>query len=324
MRSINIRFLQATFNSKVCLHHTVTYSQLVNRRIRHIVSFGTTNFAKPRAATLEDIREITEAFTHAAVYLEKAGFDGIQLHGAHGFLLAQFLSKTTNLRTDAYGGSLSNRARVIVDIAQSIRRATSPSFILGIKINSQEWQAGGFQAEEAAELVRILEENTFDFVELSGGTLEAFGFHHERESTRKREAFFLEFAEKIVPGLTKTRVYVTGGFKTVGAMVKALDVVDGVGLGRSLAQEPGLCKDILEGKVKGAVKQKLDPNDFGPTLIAAGVHIRQMGKGEEPVDFGVQANVDGFLRDVGDWTQRLADDTEGKEYGYFDLTAVVA
>ncbi|EIM82147.1 FMN-linked oxidoreductase [Stereum hirsutum FP-91666 SS1] len=114
------------------------------------VSFGTTSFAKPRAATLEDIREITKAFTHAAVYLEKAGFDGIQLHGAHGFLLAQFLSKTTNLRTDAYGGSLTNRARLIVEIAQSIRRATSPSFILGIKINSQEWQdgegrgAGGF------------------------------------------------------------------------------------------------------------------------------------------------------------------------------------
>lgn len=288
------------------------------------VPSGTATYAKPRAATLEDIRNITEAFTHAAVYLEKAGFDGIQLHGAHGFLLAQFLSKTTNLRTDAYGGSLANRARLIVEIAQSIRRSTSPSFILGIKINSQEWQADGFQVEEAAELVRILEESTFDFVELSGGTLEAFKFHHERESTKKREAFFLKFAEKIVPALTKTKAYVTGGFKTVGAMVKALDTVDGVGLGRPLTQEPRLCKDILEGRVKGAIAQKLDPNDFGPTLIAAGVHIRQLGKGEEPADFGVQANVDGFLRDVVDWTQRLANDKEGKEYGYFDLTAVAA
>lgn len=191
-------------------------------------------------------------------------------------------------------------------------------------MNSQEWQAGGFQAEEAAELVRILEENTFDFVELSGGTFAAIGFQYRRESTKKREAFFLEFAEKIVPGLTKTKAYVTGGFKTVGAMVQALDVVDGVGLGRPLTQEPGLCKDILEGKVRGVIEQKLDSNDFGTTLAAAGVQIRQMGKGEEPADFSVQANVDGFLRDLVEWTQRHADDKEGKEYGYFDLTAVAA
>lgn len=191
-------------------------------------------FAKPRAATLEDIQDIVAAFAHAAAYLESAGFDGIELHGAHGYLFAQFLALSTNKRTDAYGGSLRNRARLITDVAAAIRKATKPNFILSIKINSAEFQADGFQPEEARELVRILEENTFDFVELSGGTYEQLVFYHKRESTKKREAFFIEFADLIAPGLKKTKVYVTGGFKTVGAMISALGTVDGVGLdGRS-------------------------------------------------------------------------------------------
>lgn len=127
-------------------------------------------FAKPRAATESDIARVIEGWAHAAEYLEKAGYDGIQLHGAHGYLLAQFLSPTTNLRTDKYGGSLENRARLIVEIAQEVRRRTSPSFILGIKMNSVEFQDKGFQPEEAKQLAAILEENKFDFIELSGGT----------------------------------------------------------------------------------------------------------------------------------------------------------
>jgi 2,4-dienoyl-CoA reductase-like NADH-dependent reductase (Old Yellow Enzyme family) len=133
-------------------------------------------FAKPRAATSEDIARFIEGWAHAAEYLEKAGYDGIELHGAHGYLLAQFLSPSTNLRTDKYGGSLENRARLIVEIAQEIRRRTSPSFILGIKMNSVEFQEKGFQPEEAKELCSILEANKFDFIELSGGTYEALGF----------------------------------------------------------------------------------------------------------------------------------------------------
>lgn len=277
-------------------------------------------FAKPRPATTSEIQHIISSFAHAASYLESAGYDGIELHAAHGYILAQFLSLTTNHRTDSYGGSLENRARLIVEIAHAVRKATNPSFILGIKINSVEFQENGFKPEEGKELCKILEENSFDFVELSGGTYESLAFVHKRESTRKREAFFLEFAEIIRPGLKKTKVYLTGGFKTVGGMFRALDTVDGVGLARVLCQEPRFCKDVLDGKVTGAIHQKLDPDDFGITTVAGGTQIRQLGKDEEPVDLSVQENVDAFMADVGKWMEKFGQDKEGKEYGYVDLT----
>ena len=128
-------------------------------------TFGLT-FAKPHAASQEEIDHIVESFIHAAEYLHKAGFDGIQLHGAHGYLLAQFLSPSTNQRTDKYGGSLENRSRIIPEIAQAIRKRVPPSFILGIKLNSVEFQDQGFNVEECRDLSRSLEAHHFDFVEL--------------------------------------------------------------------------------------------------------------------------------------------------------------
>jgi 2,4-dienoyl-CoA reductase-like NADH-dependent reductase (Old Yellow Enzyme family) len=204
-------------------------------------------FAKPHPATEQEIATIIDQFAHAAEFLEKAGYDGIELHGAHGYLLAQFLSPTTNRRTDKYGGSLENRIRLIIEIAEECRKRVSPSFILGIKINSVEFQDKGFSPEEAKELCKALEAARFDYIELSGGTYESLAFVHKRESTRKRESFFIEFAEEIMKPLSKTKTYITGGFKTVGAMVKALDIVDGVGLARPVCQEP----DLPEKNVRG-------------------------------------------------------------------------
>ena len=143
------------------------------------------SFAKPHAASAQEIADTIEGFAHAAEYLEKAGFDGIELHGAHGYLLAQFLAETTNKRTDKYGGSLENRARIILEIGNEIRKRTQPGFVLGIKMNSVEFQDGGFQPEEAKKLAAMLEEHNFDFVELSGGTYENLKFSHERESTKR-------------------------------------------------------------------------------------------------------------------------------------------
>lgn len=278
-------------------------------------------FAKPHAASDAEIKGFVEGWAHAAEYLEKAGWDGIQLHGAHGYLLAQFLSPTTNQRTDNYGGSLENRARLILEIAQAIRARCRPEFVVGIKLNSVEFQDKGFNPEEAKQLCAMLEQNKFDFVELSGGTYEKLAFAHQRESTKKREAFFLDFAETIVPGLTKTKTYVTGGFKTVGAMVSALNTVDGVGLARPVCQEPHLCKDILEGKVLGAIHQKIDMENFGLTNVAAGTQIRQVGKDQEPIDLSEEASVDAFMKDMGAWGEKMANDSEMKNYGYIDLTA---
>jgi len=281
-------------------------------------------FAKPHSASEAEIHDIIERFAHAAEYLEKAGWDGIELHAAHGYLLAQFLAPSTNQRTDKYGGSLENRSRIIIEIAQAIRKRTKSDFIVGIKLNSVEFQDKGFNPEDAKELCALLEKNRFDFVELSGGTYESLGFGHKRDSTRKREAFFLEFADLIAPVLNKTKTYVTGGFKTVGAMVSALDVVDGVGLARPLTQEPRFCADVLAGKIKGAIKQRLDQDNFGITNVAAGTQIRQIGKDHEPIDLSVEENEKAFMKDMGTWGEKMGNNKDGKEYGYVDITSLDA
>lgn len=279
-------------------------------------------FAKPHPASSEEIERIIEGFAHAAEYLHAAGYDGIQLHGAHGYLLAQFLATSTNKRTDQYGGSLANRSRIIIEIVQRIRKRVPESFILGIKINSVEFQKGGFDAAECKELCAALEANRLDFVELSGGTYEELGFVHKKDSTKKREAFFLDFAETIAPALTKTKTYITGGFKTVGAMVNALGTMDGVGLARPLCQEPRLCADILNGKVRGAIKQRLDESNFGLMVVAAGSQIRMIGKDQEPIDLSKEEYEQAFMKDMGHWTDLTAHDTGMYSYGFIDIESI--
>ncbi|OTA84710.1 hypothetical protein M434DRAFT_24538 [Hypoxylon sp. CO27-5] len=260
-------------------------------------------YGKPHAASLDEISSIKSAFVHAAAYLGKAGFDGAQLHAAHGYLLAQFLSPTTNLRTDAYGGTLENRARLIIEVADGIRGATGPDFVLAVKINSVEFQEAGFATEDAARLVEMLEAHGFDVVELSGGTYESPGWHHRKESTRRREAFFIEFAEMVVPHVERMRIFITGGIRTVGAMVDALESgLDGVGLGRPSATEPNLPREVLEKGIKGCIKP-LDSWGYGASL--AGAHMLQVSLDQQPSDPSDQESVDGFLRGFAKWAAAL-------------------
>ncbi|KAK7723170.1 hypothetical protein SLS57_004728 [Botryosphaeria dothidea] len=278
------------------------------------------SFAKPRPATQEDINGIIEGFAHTAEYMEKAGGDGIQVHAAHGYLLAQFLSPDTNKRTDSYGGPIENRARIITEIAKAVRARTGPNFVMGIKLNSTEFQDKDFQAEEAKKLCKVLEDATFDFVEISGGSYEDLGFlHNKRDSTKRREAYFLEFAEMMAPNLTKTKSYLVGGLRTVGAMVQCLNVVDAVALGRPLCQEPRLCGEILAGRVKGAIIQKGDPTDYLFNTIAAGSHMLQIGKDHEPTDLSQEENFQNFCKDLGAWGQKMATNTELIHYGWVDV-----
>ncbi|KHJ85165.1 hypothetical protein OESDEN_15113 [Oesophagostomum dentatum] len=136
-----------------------------------------------------------------------------------------------------------NRMRIIVEIFQAIRKEipANTGFLVGIKTNSVEFQVNGLTVEEAKEACAIMEECGFDFVELSGGTYEKLAFQHQRHTTRAREAYFLEFAEKIRPVFKQTIVYVTGGFRTASGMVRAINsgATDGIGLGRPTTAEPG-------------------------------------------------------------------------------------
>lgn len=166
---------------------------------------------------------------------------------------------------------MENRSRIIFEISDAIRaRVHDPKFSIGIKVNSVEFQEGGFSAEECATLCADLERHDFDWVELSGGTYQSLAFNHKRESTKKREAFFIEFAETIIPKLSKTKAYVTGGLRSAKAMVDALQTVDGVGLARPSTHEFDFAKKIVRGEEPSAIEPLLDEDNFGLTNVAAG------------------------------------------------------
>ncbi|EOO04171.1 putative nadh oxidase protein [Phaeoacremonium minimum UCRPA7] len=277
-------------------------------------------FGKPRAATREDINGVIEGFAHAAEFLENAGFDGIQLHAAHGYLLAQFLSRSTNHRDDEYGGSLENRMRLIFEIAAAVRKRVSETFVIGIKINAIELQEDGFNPEEATVFCQRLEEAKFDYVELSGGNYEKLAWMHVKESTKKRENFYIEAAEEIVKPLKSIKVYTTGGFKTLDGMLDALNVVDGVGIGKAACQEPRLPRALQSGKASGILKYAYSEEDYLKRLFASGSQIRQIAKNEEPVDLTVPENAEAVWEAImGQW-QRIAEDQERWTYGSPDLT----
>ncbi|KAF5536106.1 transcriptional regulator, partial [Fusarium napiforme] len=276
-------------------------------------------FGKPHAATKDEIAQIIEGFAHAAEYLEKAGFDGIELHAAHGYLLSQFLSRTTNKRTDEYGTqTVENRLRLISEIANAIKARVSPTFIVSAKLNSVEFQDGGVTPDEARELCERLEALGFDFVELSGGTYERMALSWEKESTKQREGFFLEWAETITKALDpahKMRIFIAGGLRTVGAMVDALDVVDGVSIGRPAAAEPRLAGDIIEGRVKGAIQPvEMVENDLGMGMGVAGAQFAQIAKGYEPLDASDTQVVQTFGQDMGAWYEKLVQDGDKNEF----------
>jgi len=127
-------------------------------------------FGEPRALTIEEIEELVVRFGRSAAVAEQAGFDGVQIHGAHGYLVSQFLSPLTNLREDRYGGSAENRRRFVLEVYRSIREATGPGFGVAIKINSADFQRGGISEEESMATIRALGEAGMDFIEISGGT----------------------------------------------------------------------------------------------------------------------------------------------------------
>lgn len=276
-------------------------------------------FGKPHAATKDELARIIEGFAHAAEYLSKAGFDGIELHAAHGYLLSQFLSRTTNKRTDEYGPqTIESRLRLISEIATAIKARVPAEFVVAAKLNSVEFQDGGVTPADAKELCETLEALGFDFVELSGGTYEQMGLSYEKESTKKREGFFIEWAETVTKSLAadhKMKTYIVGGLRSVGAMVKALDVVDGISMGRPAAAEPRLPIDIIEGRVQGALKPvDAVEEDFGMGMGVALAQISQSAKGKEPLKHNDPEVIQTFGQDMGAWFQKVVQDGDKMEY----------
>ncbi|BFM17828.1 NADH:flavin oxidoreductase/NADH oxidase family protein [Maricurvus nonylphenolicus] len=208
-------------------------------------------FMPPRELREDEILDIIQRFTNTAVILQKAGFDGVQLHGAHGYLISQFLSPNHNKRTDQWGGSLENRMRFVTEVYKSIREATGKRFNIAIKLNSSDFQKGGFTHEESIEVAKVLDGLGIDLIEISGGSWEnpVNRRGEQKESTRKREAYFLEFAEELKKNVSAP-LMVTGGFRSQAAIEEALDsgAMDVAGLARPYAVDPNLANKILQGQ----------------------------------------------------------------------------
>ncbi len=207
-------------------------------------------FAKPRALKNKEVYELVERYGNTAQIAKKAGFAGVQIHGAHGYLVSQFLSPLTNLRTDEWGGSLEKRAKFVLEVYKNMRSKVGDDYPVGIKINSADFQRGGFSEEESMEVVDMLSEIGIDLIEVSGGTYEKAAMMGvtQKESTLKREAYFLEYIEK-VRKRTQTPLMLTGGFRTLEVMAKAIkeDKVDIVGLARPFVWFPHFPKEFFLG-----------------------------------------------------------------------------
>jgi len=225
-------------------------------------------FATPRALTEAEIEDLIQRYGHTAEIAHKAGFSGVQIHGAHGYLVSQFLSPHHNRRSDRWGGSAENRRRFVLAVLAEIRRRVGTAFPVGIKLNSADFQRGGFTEEESLEAIRALAEAGIDLVEISGGTYEApamTGTTVTRDSTRQREAYFLDFSEKLRSTIS-VPLMLTGGFRSHAGMSAAVasGAVDLVGLARLLAIEPEAPAHLLRGEDP---EQKIKPVRTGIPIV---------------------------------------------------------
>ncbi|MCL6417796.1 NADH:flavin oxidoreductase/NADH oxidase family protein [Aestuariirhabdus sp. Z084] len=199
-------------------------------------------FGQPSPMSDAQIVETIERFTATAVQAEAAGFDGVQIHAAHGYLISQFLSPLTNRRSDQWGGTLENRSRLLIEVIRAIRKHVSSEFAVAVKINSADFQRGGFDEQDAKQVIEQLNQEAVDLVELSGGSYESPAMQGRTadQRTLAREAYFLEFARDIAKVATMP-VMTTGGILHRSTAEEVLEKgIDLVGLGTALAMTPDL------------------------------------------------------------------------------------
>ncbi len=252
------------------------------------------SFARPRALAAAEVEAIVQAFGEGARRCEDAGFDGVQVHAAHGYLLAQFLSPATNRRTDRWGGAVAGRARALLEAVRACRARTGDGFTIAVKLNSSDFRHGGFTTEDAGEVVTLLAEEGIDLLEVSGGTYESpalLGLADGQQSTAQqptpyKEAYFADFARSAKAASPDLPVMLTGGIRSAAAMRDLLadGVADVIGLGRPLVVDPSLPQQLEQGA------DRVDLPDYTmPKLLAlAGesewyeAQIARLADGEDP------------------------------------------
>jgi 2,4-dienoyl-CoA reductase-like NADH-dependent reductase (Old Yellow Enzyme family) len=214
-------------------------------------------FGTPVPLTEREILDLIDRFAHVATVAREAGFTGVQIHAAHGYLLSQFLSPLANIRTDAWGGSLENRARFLLETVKAVRAAVGTDFTVAVKLNSADFQKGGFGFDDCLTVAGWLADSQVDCLELSGGTYEQPAMmdmdgltpreEPKQQSTRAREAYFVQLAKALLAAKTPP-LMVTGGFRSLAAMEDAVaSGISLIGVGRPLCAEPDCVADLLAG-----------------------------------------------------------------------------
>ena len=245
-------------------------------------------FSAPKPMDEDEIQDVVQRFTITAQRAEQAGFDGVEIHAAHGYLLAQFLSPLTNKRDDKWGGSLENRARLLMDIVKSVKAVCGEGFAIGVKLNSADFQRGGFDIEDAEQVVHMLGELNIDLVELSGGSYEAPAMQGRTADNRTlaREAYFLEFASKIAENVSLP-IMTTGGVRRYDVAKRVVDSgVQLVGMASALALTPDLPNKWQDDTaVLGhipVVKWKDKTLSGLATMAMVKQQLRRIGAGKQP------------------------------------------
>ncbi|MGW1318384.1 NADH:flavin oxidoreductase/NADH oxidase family protein [Streptomyces sp. NPDC002426] len=232
-------------------------------------------FGRPTAMTPAQIDATVARFAVTAHRAEEAGFDGVEVHAAHGYLLSQFLSPLVNTRTDQWGGSLENRARMLLDVVRAVRAAVSPSFAVAVKLNSADFQRGGFDADDARQVIEMLEPLGVDLVELSGGSYEspAMTGRPADARTQAREAYFLDLAKDLVR-TSSLPLMLTGGITRRATAERVLESgVAVVGMGTALAVTPDLPD---RWKSHREADRKLAPVTWSDKALASAAGMAQV------------------------------------------------
>lgn len=245
--------------------------------IRVDIGRNSKHLAEPTAMTAEQIEATIGRFATTARRAGEAGFDGVEIHAAHGYLLSQFLSPLANRREDSWGGSLENRARLLVDIVDAVRAEVAPAFAVAVKLNSADFQRGGFEMEDAAKVIEMLASRGVDLVELSGGTYESPAMTGQSTDarTQAREAYFLSLAEDLAK-TSPIPVMLTGGIsrRPVADAVLA-GGIDIVGMGTALAVDPELPTRWRHDDEAAVVLTPVHIDDKAVASMASMARVRQ-------------------------------------------------